>query len=822
MHRSGWRNARAPLRFFVALAGPGLVTLLAFLEDLNDVAPALLYLLAVAIAAAVGGLLPGLLAALASLIPFDYFFTPPTHVFEPTSVEHLVAIVIFVLVAVMVSEVKARSRRAREAAERAGKAESVARLAAELAANRARRLQSLTAALAEITSPDDVLEAVLTRGVEAAEARAGLISLLREDGHTIDIAASHGYAESVLSGWETFDLSDPHPVSEAIRAGEPLFFETSEARDARFPSVSALGGQSHALAVLPLEVKGRPIGGMVMSFAGHVHFDRERRDMEVALAAQAAQALERTRLHETERAMRERITFLARASDLLGSTLDYSHTLTRVAELAVPHLADWCAIDMVGPNGEIQRLAVAHQDPAKIEWARELQERYPPDPDAPYGVPNVLRTGEPEFTPTIPDELLVEATAGDREFLAILRALGLRSLICVPLVARGRTLGALTLVAAESGRTYGQADLELALEVARRAALAVDNAGLYAEAEKRGDAARALAYVGDAVLLVDREGRLRYWNPTAETLLGLGADDALGRPAADVIQGWGAVAPQLQPVPEGEASRSVTLPLLPGPAERWFSISAVDFADGTVYALRDVTEERGLEQARSDFVSTASHELRTPLAAVFGAARTLRRTDLDLSEADRQAFLSVIESESERLSRIVNQILLAGQLDSDEAHVPEGTADAAGVIASIFESASITAPDSVALRFDLPEGGLLVACNESQLRQVLVNLVENAVKYSPEGGEILATAKAVDGSARLEIADRGLGIPAEERERIFEKFYRLDPALRRGVGGTGLGLYISRELVERMGGRLSIEPRPGGGSTFVVELPLAS
>jgi signal transduction histidine kinase len=814
------RSAAPLLGLLAALAGPGLVTLLAFLEDLNGAVPALLYLLAVAIAAAAGGLLPGLLAALASLIPFDYFFVGPAHVFEPASVEDLVAVVVFVIVAVMVSEVIARSHRAREAAERASTAESAARLAADLAANRARRLQRLTAALAEITSPEDVLEAVLTRGVEAADARAGLIALLREDGHTIDIAASHGYGRSVLSGRETFDLSEPYPVSEALRAGEPLFFETSEARDARFPTMSTPGGPSHALAVLPLEVEGRAIGGMALSFAGHVHFDRERRDMKIALAAQAAQALERTRLHETERAMRERMTFLARASDLLGSSLDYAKTLTRVAELAVPHLADWCAIDMVGPNGEIQRLAVAHQDPAKMEWARELQERYPPTPDAPYGVPNVLRTGEPEFSPTIPDELLVEATAGDEELLAIVRALGLRSSICVPLVARGQTLGALTLVAAESGRIYGQADLELAQEVARRAAMAVDNAGLYAEAEQRGDAARALAYVGDAVLLADREGQLRYWNPTAETLLGLAAD-ALGRQVADAIPGWGTVSSQLQHVPEGEGSRSTTLPLLPGPAERWFSISAVDFADGTVYALRDVTEERGLEQARSDFVSTASHELRTPLAAVFGAARTLRRTDLELSESDRHAFLSMIESESERLSRIVNQILLAGQLDSDEAPVSKGTADAASVIASIFESAAVTAPDSVSFRLDLPEGGLPVACNESQLRQVLVNLVDNAVKYSPDGGEIVATAGAVDGSARVEIADRGLGIPAEERERIFEKFYRLDPALSRGVGGTGLGLYISRELVERMGGRLSVEPRTGGGSTFVVELPLA-
>jgi signal transduction histidine kinase len=138
----------------------------------------------------------------------------------------------------------------------------------------------------------------------------------------------------------------------------------------------------------------------------------------------------------------------------------------------------------------------------------------------------------------------------------------------------------------------------------------------------------------------------------------------------------------------------------------------------------------------------------------------------------------------------------------------------------VLESASVRAPESVSLVFEPPDSFPELACDESRLRQVLVNLVENAIKYSPDGGEVAVTLAEGAGRARIEVSDRGLGVPQAERERIFEKFYRLDPALRRGVGGTGLGLYISRELVERMHGRLWVEPRPGGGSTFVVELPL--
>jgi len=175
--------------------------------------------------------------------------------------------------------------------------------------------------------------------------------------------------------------------------------------------------------------------------------------------------------------------FLAEASRALASSLGYETTLSAVARLAVPQIADWCAVDMLGPDGSLQRLAVVHADPNKVELARELQRRYAVDMDADSGVPNVLRTAFPELVTEITDELLAE-TAGDPEHHRILRGLGLKSYIIVPLIARGRTLGALTLMTAESGRRYGMSDLAFAENLAGRAALAVDNARLYREAQE--------------------------------------------------------------------------------------------------------------------------------------------------------------------------------------------------------------------------------------------------------------------------------------------------------------------------------------------------
>ena len=174
--------------------------------------------------------------------------------------------------------------------------------------------------------------------------------------------------------------------------------------------------------------------------------------------------------------------FLDETSRLLAESLDYELTLARLARLAVPRIADWCAVDMIAEDGTIQRLAVEHVDPQKVAWAHELQQRYPPDPQAPRGIMNVLRSGQAEIYPAITDEFLV-ASAHDAEQLQILRTLGFTSAMIVPLLASGRALGAITLVAAESGRYYGEDDLALAEELAHRAALAVENARLYREAQ---------------------------------------------------------------------------------------------------------------------------------------------------------------------------------------------------------------------------------------------------------------------------------------------------------------------------------------------------
>jgi PAS domain S-box-containing protein len=508
-----------------------------------------------------------------------------------------------------------------------------------------------------------------------------------------------------------------------------------------------------------------------------------------------------TDIHD-RKVIEEQRAFIIAAGDELSRTLDYRESLRRIAELAAREVADWCSVHMVETDGTITEVALAHRDPAKLTFARELQERYPPTDEASTGAVAVIRRGESELVPEIPEGMLRAAAVDDLHF-DLLQELGLSSYVCVPLAGREGVLGAITLVSSTSGRRFGADDLKLAEELARRAAMAIENARLYGEAEQRAQAARVLAAIGDGVLLVDRAGRIRLWNSAAERITGLSEETVLGHQLADAVPGW----------------QTGAVPLEIGGRELWLEVSSVATEDGTVYAFRDLTNERALEMMRQDIVATVSHELRTPLAAIYGAALTLRRQDVALEEPLKSKLLEVIAEESARLSEIVNDLLLASQLDSGKLQANVEPCDPREIAALELDAARAHVPETIDLRLEAPDELPSVSADPGQLRQVLSNLIDNAVKYSPSGGAVTVALEPREHFVRFSISDAGLGVPREEQSRIFEKFYRLDPDMAHGIGGTGLGLYICRELVRRVDGRIWVESDGNSGSTFVVEIP---
>jgi two-component system phosphate regulon sensor histidine kinase PhoR len=363
------------------------------------------------------------------------------------------------------------------------------------------------------------------------------------------------------------------------------------------------------------------------------------------------------------------------------------------------------------------------------------------------------------------------------------------------------------------------ASIEHALE---RLRLAEERDRLYRETHERAQAARVIGSIADGVLLVDEAGLVQLWNPAAEAITGLARDAVVGRPVEEAIPGWPANESAVVASPASSRQQATTVPIDVAGRELWLSVEGVDFAEGTVYAFRDLTEERRLEQQKSDFIATVSHELRTPLAAVHGAAKTLQRDDVRLGGEVSRQLLNLISEQSERLAEMVGDILLASRVDSPELEIATEDVDAADLAAEVIAAIRAHAGEGLAVELVAPPALPPVAADRDKLRQVLTNLVGNAVKYSPAGGRIEVETTTHAGRLSIAVRDEGIGIAPSEQELIFEKFYRADANMTRGVSGSGLGLYITRALVDRMCGTISVESRLGEGSTFVVTLPLAA
>ena len=398
---------------------------------------------------------------------------------------------------------------------------------------------------------------------------------------------------------------------------------------------------------------------------------------------------------------------LGDASRVLASTLDYEKTLEAVAKLAVSGLADWCAVDLSDLDGKVRQVVVSHRDESKIRWAKELNKRYPPDYSGPRGVGHVIRTGQAELYSEISDAMLI-AAARDADHLAIMRELQIKSALIVPMIARGRTLGALTLISTDSDRRYDEADQALALELATRAAIAIDNAQLYRS---------ALA----------------------------------------------------------------------------------------------------ASESKSAFLATMSHELRTPLNAIIGYQSLLEEgINGSLNEAQRVQ-LTRIRASADHLLGLIDEVLTFSRVDAGKEVVRREEVQLAPIIAEALTMITPLAESKgLKLRNETTDAALLT--DGVKVRQILLNLLSNSIKFSDDG-EIVVRSRLDHDSVAISIADPGIGVSAENISRIFDPFWQVEQRSTRRVGGTGLGLSVSRSLARLLGGDVSVESEVDRGSTFTLTLP---
>ena len=526
---------------------------------------------------------------------------------------------------------------------------------------------------------------------------------------------------------------------------------------------------------------------------------------------------------------------LLHAARQLGETLEPERVYERFHQL----LADVVQHDGVVVSSYDDADDLIRCDYAWVEGNRLDPEIFPAIPLNREGggmQSRVIVSGEPLLANDVAERVQEpEGTYYDVDREGTIRKLpdsgppGTKAAMMVPVKHEGRVVGVVQVMSDQ--RAFAPEELELVEGLVAQMAAAVRNARLQRErvrleaaeaaalavASEREQAAHVLEAVGDGVFLVDGEGVIRLWNRAAAIVTGLRPEVVRGRPIGEAFPEWDALAERIPVAERGAPARSVTLPVAIGGRDLWLSFVAVRSADGLVYAFRDLTSERRLEEEKSDLIATISHELRTPMAAVYGSAETLLHRQL--SDDQARELLEVIATQAARLSQITERVLLATQLDRGELPLGREPVDVGELVRSSVDAIQAQAPGSVSLDVEVSPGVGAATGDADRMQQVLINLLDNAIKYGE--GRVTLRAEPADGSIRISIADSGPGIARAEQPRIFEKFYRVDPHHAHAPGGTGLGLYISRELVERMGGRLHVSSEPGAGATFVVELPRA-
>lgn len=368
----------------------------------------------------------------------------------------------------------------------------------------------------------------------------------------------------------------------------------------------------------------------------------------------------------------------------------------------------------------------------------------------------------------------------------------------------GELSGALYVFFDSDERPLGRAELNVLELLADAAGTAIGNARAYERQRQLREHERAVIdATADGMAVLDADGRVRHWNPSAAALTGIRGADVIGQPL---------------PFPVSEPGVVMEHRL---PSGVWLEIlcSSIGDLNETVVDFRDITKAKSIEASKDLFLAVTSHELRTPITVVQGYATTLLTHWKELSDDERRELVDRIADRTRSLAALVEQLLLGSRAG---AAAPQVTVkfDLAGLLSTTiagFEAVS----SGHDFRLDV-EGGLPLAVGDpSSVEIAITQLLENAVKYSPDGGEVSVVARHEAGQIVLEIADRGLGIPEGEHENVFDRFYQVGGGDRRRFGGVGLGLYIVRRLLDSQGGRVRALPRAGGGTRFEIVLPAA-
>ncbi|GAC1685188.1 MAG: hypothetical protein NVS9B9_07270 [Ktedonobacteraceae bacterium] len=507
----------------------------------------------------------------------------------------------------------------------------------------------------------------------------------------------------------------------------------------------------------------------------------------------------------------------------------------------MPSLADYCRIALLDDQQQIKEITANHIDPDKIALVQALYEQYKDRASTTHGLQRLLQMSEPELIPIVSESVL-EAVRENVELLKVVKALGLKSYMGVPLRARGKTIGAITFSSVQPHRSYTQVDLVFAQELARRIALVLDNARLYQEAQEE-IAERKLVeaqlrqseeryrliveHSSDVITLVDKQGTFHYVSPASRQVLGYAPEELLDVNAFDFVHpdDLALTYTEMEKAAEG------TLAQVPYRFRHkdghWIILETTGTAlfdengraSMMVFTSHDVTERIEAEQRKDAFISMASHELKTPVTSLKGFTNILHRRFRKQEDEQALVFLEKIDRQVNKLTKLINDLLDVSKIQTGKLTYQEEHVELVALVQEIIENVQGTTQTHTLHLEGASE--VQVLCDKDRLGQVLINLLTNAIKYSPHAEHVVVRVAQDPEHAMVSVQDFGIGISPAHQEKIFEQFYQVTDPEEKTYPGLGIGLYISSEIVKRHGGRLWVESRKGAGSTFHVTLPLA-
>jgi PAS domain S-box-containing protein len=632
-----------------------------------------------------------------------------------------------------------------------------------------------------------------------------------------------------------YPMSVDHAVDPmtVVETGQPSFhpvvsldeIERAACDEGHLTLLRQLGIASYLC--VPLIARGQTLGAisLVHSRSGR-RYDSDDLALAEELARRVAIAIDNARLFADERASRsraeeglKRLSFLANASRILSVSLDYDATLNELAHAVVPDIADLCIIDVIDAEGRLYRPAVAYVHPAEEQAFREVMNRASRSLDDGVPTSNVLRNGTPVILKQVAENMIGHAAS--EEDAAIINAAGFRSALILPIARHGTMLGAMSLVST-SPNFYDESDLPFFTDLAGRAAISMENARLYHQSQISEARYRSLIeHAADTILVADDEGRYLDANPAATDLLGYSREELLTMRVADITErgpDW----------TESEYERFKAQGIWTGeldlrhrngsiiPVEATATVATVGDASLYLSVIRDISHRRANEMMQREFMTIVTHDLKSPLTSIKGFAQLMQRR-----ETYSPGAVNAIVDQAQLLERLINDLLDAARLEVGRSELRRTEVDLVALVHSAAKySQALTRNHTV--RVEQETERLTGLWDYDRIIQVTQNLLTNAINYSPEGGEIVVTVGVTPerGSreAFVTVRDSGVGINRNAIKHVFERFYRYDE--HHASKGLGLGLYISRSLIEAHGGSISVDSEPGIGSTFRFTLPI--